>query len=907
MFSRFNKKDSGKDGKEACQDLLNRISRALDQARRESSFPTLNEARRLVAELQTTVKTKIKGKDDQDLWASQIAVIETEIDEVSMALVDGGQPSAKEEEPQAPAMTPAGGGGMGLFDGLQVGGGPASDGMGGGGGDALSSGLFAGLTIASSASPSVGAGDEETESLTPASIMQSPMESLASDATATPISLPPETDLSPLPSLDDSKDAPAAQPSSGRGRRKKNLRVGYARKASGGKPVASTASAAPSPASTNVSERAPLSEEFITTTTTTPPFTVDAPKTEETEEKTKMAAAPAQAEETEELDLVGDPVAVVDESESPSHEAQPAAEEEAEEMLQESPEPAENTKTPPLVSLGDLVDQEDACAPPIASLEEAKAAEEEETFSLDFADVTFEKEGSYAETTSKLDKVLSANFIKLDLQNSRILTLGKAAKERRFASVGKIADAKKEAERLEEEQMKAVEDEEYERADELNSSIEEAKAAYEEAIREWYRSQEECEDVAAQFADLTESKSEVKMRFAEALKALGEALVAKAGGIDEKIEALERENAEHEANMAEILEDDMSRLSALRRVLEEREGEVKQKITEKTTEFVAQKEEKAEVKAALEKELEEIRETLRKKEEEMAAVQGGIDEVDAKISKVEAKFAKQLDKLNTERQDIEEEEKKFTDLQVNLKQEQDAIKEKIQEESTRRKDLMADSESASKSSAATEAQMKADMEAAKKTDELRATLGEIRLEEKAASDKTESLRRQVGERKAESARCKEEVDGMLLAVEEARGVIKGAEERLPKLEEEKKAAVAKKNFKDAAKHSAEAKALADDKAQAESTIVDLEASAEEAKGKMAEVEQVVETLESDLAVAEGEGRSLQNRHLAITIDMLTRSMEAAAAEENFDEAAALQNEIEVAKELKEGIEVSLEP
>ena len=66
--------------------------------------------------------------------------------------------------------------------------------------------------------------------------------------------------------------------------------------------------------------------------------------------------------------------------------------------------------------------------------------------------------------------------------------------------------------------MDMVEDEEYERADELNSSIEEAKGAYEEAIREWYRSQEECEDVAAQFADVTESKSEVKMRFAGALK-----------------------------------------------------------------------------------------------------------------------------------------------------------------------------------------------------------------------------------------------------------------------------------------------------------------------------------------------------------------------------------------------------
>ena len=73
-----------------------------------------------------------------------------------------------------------------------------------------------------------------------------------------------------------------------------------------------------------------------------------------------------------------------------------------------------------------------------------------------------------------------------------------------------------------------------------------------------------------------------------------------------------------------------------------------------------------------------------------------------------------------------------------------------------------------------------------------------------------------------------------------------------------------------------------------------------------EFEEIVEKLEGELSVADSEARKLQSKHLAITITMLNETMEVAAAEENFEEAAALQNEIELAKELSSSIEASLE-
>ena len=86
----------------------------------------------------------------------------------------------------------------------------------------------------------------------------------------------------------------------------------------------------------------------------------------------------------------------------------------------------------------------------------------------------------------------------------------------------------------------------------------------------------------------------------------------------------------------------------------------------------------------------------------------------------------------------------------------------------------------------------------------------------------------------------------------------------------------------------------------------MEKSVELGKKKRSEFEEIVEKLEGELSVADSEARKLQSKHLAITITMLNETMEVAAAEENFEEAAALQNEIDLAKELSSSIEASLE-
>ena len=903
MFKRLSKSSTPKkeDVSKEAQEILSKIEASLAEARRDQSFPKVNEGRRLAKELESLV-SKFTKKEDKSLWSSQLIVVNGEIESVMASLMGT---NASEESGSGGGATQAPLGGGGLFDGLQLGdtqepqlssSKPVESPMGGGAALDMG-GLFAGLTIASTPS-------EPAQGLTGLSVdpplAASPM---PTDTTEAPkLVLDSQT---PIPTPGESKEQePQLQQSSSAGtgrRRKTKMRVGYARKE---KAAAPEAVATLKDSQDDAGARLPLSEdtfvapEPIPAEAENPVLALDGTSGENHESKSADQGQPDEKQEEEDdtvADEVGEPMLISNEmTTNPLVGLDQAPAEEA--STEDDQEPISATKhdstAPSLLGLEDLVGGND---------ETPEASQEAEDIPLDFDFGFDEGEIDYAEAASKLDKVKNANFQKLDFQNSQVLTVEKEVRTKRFGAADKIGEAKAKIEALEKEQLDAVEAEDFERADELNSSIDQAKDLYEKAIKEWYKVQEECEDVAAQFASNLEAKSEVKLKYSEALKKLGEALESRASGLDEKIASLEKENAEHEANMAEVLEEDMSRLSALNRVLQEREDEVKNKITEKTKEFIEEKEKHTEVRSKLEEELNEIKETLRKKEAEVSAVQKDIDELDGKIEKVESKFGKQLDRLSSERKDIEEDEKKFKELEDKLKAEQEVILKNIEEEKSRKEQLISDSEAATNSSLAAESQMKEDISNARKTDALRAELRDLRKEESDATSSTESLRLEVTQKKDELAECKSKLEEMLSAVDEANAVIKNAEEGIPKLEEQKKAAVAKKNFKDAAKFSAEAKSLTDDKSQAETSIVDLEKNVELAKEKRAEVEGIVEKLEEELSSVEAEGRKLQDRHLEITIDILNKSMEVAAAQEDFDEAAALQNEIEVAQELRKDL------
>ena len=871
MFGRLRGGSKQKDGaatpaKDA-QALLHKIESSLASAKKSNSFPQVNEARRLCGQLDNLVSTKLKGKDEQDLWRSQLVVVNSEIEAVMTSLMGGeepAEPAAKVTEPE-PAVTMGGG----LFDGMQLGGGDG--------------GLFAGLNM--EASPAVAADPA------PADAQPSPAPVL--DALEG-LSLAPEGPVTPETPVPEAEQNQAQASGGGGRRRKKNLRVGYARKEKASQPAA-----APPPQQESTSDpgqRLPLSDEMFVS-----------------------EAQPA----TE--DAVGDPVAMVEEEvPEPVAAAEGASPEPvaADEQVEEADaeEEGEGDQVDPLApqqeaeeddAEGVAPETEQGSSPSSAGAVPLAAAagpaeEEEPAFSLDFSDVSFDADDlAYETALERLEKILSANLIKLELQNSEVLSVEAKARRGRFEAAALIADRRREAASLEAEQQKAVEDEEYERADELESAIDDAKSKCELAVRDWYTAQQQCEDVAARFASIVEEKGAVRLRYSEALSALSTALEAKASAVDGSIEDLERENAEHEANVADTLEDDLSRLKALRRVLEEREAEVAQKIQGKTGGLVAEREEKVTRRAAVEAELEEIREQMRLKEEELAEVQGEVDEVDSKILKVEQKFQKQQDKLAAERREIEEDEAKFEEQREGLLSEQEVIRDRIEGERQRKQGLADASKMAAESSVKAKAQVEEEEAAARRTVELRSELSELRAEESEASLQTDSLRAKVESSALDLEGRREALRSSLARAEEARATISEAEERLPKLEQEKKAAVAKKNFKDAAKFSSEAKALEEGKREAEGTLEELEGTVVDCEARVAEAEREAEDLGSELEAAEKEGRKLQDRHLRITIDMVTRAMEAAAASENFDDAASLQNELEVAQELKRDIEASL--
>ena len=75
MFGRLSRKSQSKESvstpSKDAQDLLRKIEESLQAARTESSFPQVNEARRLAKELETLVN-RIKGGDEQSLWSSQL-------------------------------------------------------------------------------------------------------------------------------------------------------------------------------------------------------------------------------------------------------------------------------------------------------------------------------------------------------------------------------------------------------------------------------------------------------------------------------------------------------------------------------------------------------------------------------------------------------------------------------------------------------------------------------------------------------------------------------------------------------------------------------------------------------------------------------------------------------------------
>ena len=154
-----------------------------------------------------------------------------------------------------------------------------------------------------------------------------------------------------------------------------------------------------------------------------------------------------------------------------------------------------------------------------------------------------------------------------------------------------------------------------------------------------------------------------------------------------------------------------------------------------------------------------------------------------------------------------------------------------------------------------EAEVKGEVESREKAGELMHQLRELRKEEKVRNVETDRLRSEWREKEGELCECSSEVERVHSDLKECRATIANSDEKIPQLEEVKKAAVAQKNFKDAAKVSSEIKLLQDKKGQSESSIVDLEGALTSAEARRDELKVVVGRVTDELASAEADYQS----------------------------------------------------
>ena len=168
----------------------------------------------------------------------------------------------------------------------------------------------------------------------------------------------------------------------------------------------------------------------------------------------------------------------------------------------------------------------------------------------------------------------------------------------------------------------------------------------------------------------------------------------------------------------------------------------------------------------------------------------------------------------------------------------------------------------------------------------------LSAEEKKASAEAASLRDALLECKRLETLAQNALDRLISDLQTAKAVLVEADSRLPELEAEKKAAAASKNFKEAARLAAEAKSLTSSREESQSAVAELEGQENALREDVEEKVAQVEAAEATLRGASRIGGLARCKWLQLAIAEKRDQVDAAAAEENYEEAENLQSEVE---------------
>ncbi|KAK9865949.1 hypothetical protein WJX84_011892 [Apatococcus fuscideae] len=395
---------------------------------------------------------------------------------------------------------------------------------------------------------------------------------------------------------------------------------------------------------------------------------------------------------------------------------------------------------------------------------------------------------------------------------------------------------------LEEKEAAAVEAEDFEAAASFSADLDNLKTQASSIQADIRNAEAACDHALTERERVAEQQVAAWRAAATALRVLAASQSKAADSASQQCKQASHEYEEAEAHGREQLEELGARIQSRQQLIREEQESVEQKIAEATRPATAKRDDKAETHARLETEVEQLRRQLAKREADLAAAAEELEAAEAAIRGVSARYDRALARLEEDRMALAADEA---------------------EQSSRNAELKQAHASAQKSKAAAEAGLQNLLVKAQQAEEAAANM------ESQAASSTARLGREQDARRLQST---------LLAADQA----------------DKKAAAAARDFKEAARLAAEAKTIS---AEAESDVERAQAlkqQAYEAGAAEAACAAELDDLAAAVEAASHGANEARLQRLLASQEGLQHQLAEAIAAESFDEAEGLQAELDAA-------------
>ena len=557
--------------------------------------------------------------------------------------------------------------------------------------------------------------------------------------------------------------------------------------------------------------------------------------------------------------------------------------------------PAENgaheaelrTGADPGTSLGESLQEPPASVPAVA----AEACEGAPT-AAEPAGGGEEADGS--DVSALVDRNKRKVLLKLQTQSSELLALQKAYKETvrgRRVLLAQQAAANAKVDALEAEQTRAVEAEDYERADELTGAIEAAANAAACTKDDLKGVESLCAEREAELGACELQMLELQQEEFAGLTAIAATLAAEKKAAAAQKAKLAEQESEWEALALEDLDADGSKLEAQTKVLAEQDKDLQGKIAELTAPVDQANAALVEKAAGIRRELEDLERAAAAKRAELGAVDGKIAANEAERAKLSSRFQRQIDRLEAEREDLVELEAKCARGEEALAAKKVEYRETAATLEREMGRLDEDHALVMAAAAEVEVSLLQRREAASSQAAARVRVQDLLAEEQGIDVQVRDMQREEETGQAALGA----LQGRLAALREEASQVEAdnelAQKRVPELESQKKAAVASKNFKEAARINAEIKEWAR-RTSGRGSAGGFATEIAELEGKIAAAAEEQHALAEAIGMAVQECKAIQGERALLVRTRLRAEIDRAASLEDFDEAAELQTELD---------------